>query len=467
MTTGASERSAQLNRFLDVVLATWTEPSTDTARQCGEAIAVSFKLIRQLGITARAALVAQELIELADDRINAYDYKSVPECWRMLYTDASLLSAVIQVLQLDKTRPERRLNEQMVSSIVSQLDLAIVIAGAPGPDRYDMVQLTIKLVQRLIPLTAETASRPRKRIKLATDSRQRATTPAVSQPINVLDDFPELDAYLTRHCQVPFIVRQAVRHWPALTRWSDRSHLETVAGPARVVPVELGGDYTSSDWGQQILPFSTVLDAFFNHDDETRQTKLYLAQHDLFKQFPELEDDIVVPDIVYSCPPRPKDVLSFEPVSNERGYFLNAWFGPSETLSPAHTDPYYNCYAQAVGSKWVWVAPPQSDVYMNAFRSSDDPDVSNNGAPDSTIANEKDPSQNSSTTSHLLTNTSRIDVTLSEDQMTSEEYCEFKRNVVPMARQAVLEAGDVLVMPPGWWHSFKSLEPSFSVSIWY
>lgn len=31
----------------------------------------------------------------------------------------------------------------------------------------------------------------------------------------------------------------------------------------------------------------------------------------------------------------------------------------------------------------------------------------------------------------------------------------------------VLEAGQMLYIPPGWWHYLKSLSPSFSVSVWW
>jgi ribosomal protein L16 Arg81 hydroxylase len=58
----------------------------------------------------------------------------------------------------------------------------------------------------------------------------------------------------------------------------------------------------------------------------------------------------------------------------------------------------------------------------------------------------------------LLQNTSRIDVFRSSDvtpRLTQE------------AMTAVLEPGDLLYMPPLWWHAMRSEDISASVSMWF
>ena len=136
--------------------------------------------------------------------------------------------------------------------------------------------------------------------------------------------------------------KKGIKHWPAYDKWSDLHYLRQIAGPGRVVPVEIGGKYTQETWSQSIMSFSTFLDALDSDHPET----LYLAQHDLMRQLPELEDDIVIPDYLWVAP----SDEAYVPPSSEKGYLVNAWLGPAGTNSPAHTDPYYNAYGTLASS---------------------------------------------------------------------------------------------------------------------
>lgn len=76
-------------------------------------------------------------------------------------------------------------------------------------------------------------------------------------------------------------------------------------------------------------------------------------------------------------------------------------------------------------------------------------------------------------TNPALSNSSRIDVfrecnldTNSSDEMI-EQFNVFRQVVVPQAMGAVLEPGDMLFFPPGWWHAMRCEETSFSVSLWF
>ncbi|PWN36575.1 Clavaminate synthase-like protein [Meira miltonrushii] len=125
---------------------------------------------------------------------------------------------------------------------------------------------------------------------------------------------------------------------------------------------------------------------------------------------------------------------SYEPpIDAEDGsesVLINAWLGRALTVSPPHRDPYYNFYTQIVGSKIVWIAPPEPEVVeaMNIGES----------------------------------------ITSSVEVFTkSQQSLAFERNVRPWAMFAILQPGDVLIMPPGWFHAFKALTKSFSVSMWF
>lgn len=111
---------------------------------------------------------------------------------------------------------------------------------------------------------------------------------------------------------------------------------------------------------------------------------------------------------------------------------------------------------QVVGRKSVWLAPPTVSRSMSSYaeasysgtNSSDEPGMSNG----------------------VLSNTSRIDV-FSDYRTTnrnmSSDYALFQETVVPEAMSTILEPGDVLFFPPGWWHAMRSETVSFSVSMWF
>jgi hypothetical protein len=108
-------------------------------------------------------------------------------------------------------------------------------------------------------------------------------------------------------------------------------------GEGRVVPVEVGNSYVDEDWSQQIIPFRDFLArAGFSVVPETQADygPLYLAQHPLFKQFPELERDIILPDYVWNA-----HQGDYKPPDNESGILVNVWVGSGngEVVSPAHT----------------------------------------------------------------------------------------------------------------------------------
>jgi ribosomal protein L16 Arg81 hydroxylase len=65
-----------------------------------------------------------------------------------------------------------------------------------------------------------------------------------------------------------------------------------------------------------------------------------------------------------------------------------------------------------------------------------------------------------------MTNTSKVPIFRSQDL---EPFPRFLEKVVPIAQEAVLTPGDLLVMPPGWWHAMRGegTGPGWSVSMWY
>ncbi|KAL8286905.1 hypothetical protein RQP46_003911 [Phenoliferia psychrophenolica] len=367
----------------------------------------------------RAATLAAALLRLSNEKILAYDYKDVPKYWRRMYTDATVLGVISRMLEGGGG-----------SDAVRELDMALIVAGSPGADRTSLILKLIRILQQSIP-SPPARERAIKRARISA-----LPPPYLTNPIPRLSSPPPLHL-LPPH---PFILPAHCADWAASARWSSPAYLLAKAGPSRVVPVEVGRNYTEDGWGQRIIPFEEFLDSL-----ERGGETLYLAQHDLFRQIPELRDDVEIPDLVYAAPDPPENYPTYKPPDSEDGYVLNAWLGPAGTVSPAHTDPYFNCYAQVVGSKWIWVAPPEISPSMTTFGVVPPPSPSPSHSSSSSPPKEEP----DSTTSIYMSNTARIDVTDPPDSSQVARFPDFVRDVVPISQQAVLEEGDLLFMPPG------------------
>jgi lysine-specific demethylase 8 len=66
-------------------------------------------------------------------------------------------------------------------------------------------------------------------------------------------------------------------------------------------------------------------------------------------------------------------------------------------------------------------------------------------------------------------NTSRVSILKACPGDAWAAHPSFKESVYPHSREAVLRPGDMLFMPPGWWHAMRGEGPGpgWSVSIWF
>lgn len=273
----------------------------------------------------------------------------MPIWWRRLYTDASLLAVIAQLLGGEEQEEGER-REQ-----VRLLDMTLIVSGAPGDGREDALFSLLSLCQTRLPSpsSSHSAEPLPKRPRLSPPSPSRHPAPHIINPIPRFSpaDAPTLDAYLTQPTLLsrPFIISGGCLDWPATAPglWDSREYLAQKAGGGRVVPVEVGTSYTEEGWGQRVVPFSSFLESIFTGEGEVgNKEKLYLAQHTLFHQFPSLLPDVLLPDYVYSSPPASADAPNYQPPNNEDGYTMNAWLGPKGTVSPPHTDRWFNCFGE-------------------------------------------------------------------------------------------------------------------------
>ena len=116
------------------------------------------------------------------------------------------------------------------------------------------------------------------------------------------------------------------------------------------------------------------------------------------------------------------------------GYFSKMgpprfWLGPAGTVTPLHCDYDDNIFAQVLGTKRIFLAPPHHDVYLYTRQANP---VLYGAAFD-------------------------------------PEHPDFER--FPLARQAALvecivEPGEMLYVPAGWYHQVRALTFSLSVNRW-
>lgn len=312
-------------------------------------------LLEELKVKAKA------LTDFSNEAVLLYHFKDVPVYWRRMMMDAGLLKALIQlksILTTEETDFEAL--EPQVQFIISDLDTCSVVSGSPGPDRRLLTNIILEELQNWLTNGRFNDQPIFKKTKLLKEPKNIFPRPQIDYPIKRFTEPPSFEWFL-EHCNqqvpTPFVVSKGViDHWPAFNEhpWSSMDYLKSIAAD-RVVPVEIGSQYTDANWSQKMMRFSDFINQHIIQQDGT---PAYLAQHDVFYQIPRLEKDIIVPDYCYIEPK-----LNQLYASHANDVIKNAWFGPKGTVSPLHQDPYHNLLCQVVGSKYLrLISPLQSDL---------------------------------------------------------------------------------------------------------
>ncbi|KAG6818210.1 hypothetical protein H0H87_000115 [Tephrocybe sp. NHM501043] len=267
------------------------------------------------------------LIEESRKSITSHVTGKVLAGWMRVYTDSCLLRSLAD------------LGPHTALESIARLDGALITCGIAGC-RVDIILSTIKQIQHTY-LSSFSL------LKNAGSAHPVHPEPQIyldscGAEILVLDDPPSLHSFQTMFSNEPFLIRRYARDWPALVEhpWRSAAYLKSVSGPGRVVPVEVGVDYTAQGWTQVLMGWDEFL-ACIDLDDQmtlsnsTSETStVYLAQHDLSLQFPELLADMVIPDYVYALLDTP---CTYQPPGNDERLVTSMWLGPKGTISPAHT----------------------------------------------------------------------------------------------------------------------------------
>lgn len=398
------------------------------------------------------------LIQLAHAKIHSYPFSKVPICWRRLFTDASIGQAIkvvkdgieaiesaksVEDADRDKEVKWGGSREDWIQEGVRLLDMAVIMAGAP--EREELVEELLSALQDYVAEQDDGPPRKKRRKEDDTFPVEGNNVPEIRKqiPIRAALSMGAFEKHLATG--LPLVIQDALAHWPALHErpWNSPAYLmKKTFGGRRLVPVEIGRSYTDSGWGQSIITFKDFMSKYLLRDPTDIQENGigYLAQHDLFSQVPSLRNDISIPDYCYTNPPPPAPgtplgIKELQPELDEP--LLNAWFGPAGTVSPLHTDPYHNILCQVVGKKYVRLYSPSESRKLY-------PKGLEGGGVD-------------------MSNTSQVDVEAA-DGILDEEYPLFRRADYV---ETILNEGECLYIPVGWWHYVRSLTVSFSVSFWW
>lgn len=376
--------------------------------------------------TKIALACAEELLEIEWVALHSCHYKDVTPETRRAFLAAALAKALCQSIMAQLGTPA--VMKESLETAIQTLDNALIMVGRARSDNLldDFVEALETSIGRAEPSPRAKAFRIE-------------APPAMSLqfPVTRLEKPMSLSAF-TKHLKdpcTPFIVHGCLDHWPALSDrpWMDLGYFETLVRRHRIVPVELGSRYTDEEWSQKLMPFGRFLDEHilasgtYGDRNDIEINPGYLAQHDLLAQVPRIRRDIAVPDYVYaaaavSSDPDAGDFSNADPI-------LNFWFGPADTVSPAHTDPYHNLFAQVVGYKYLRLFAPSETAMLY---------------PESGI----------------MSNTSSVDV----ENPDLDRFPDFAR---AKYLEALVGPGDLLFIPVGWWHHVRSLTVSCSISFWF
>ncbi|KAB5571952.1 hypothetical protein GE09DRAFT_1268323 [Coniochaeta sp. 2T2.1] len=434
----------------------------------------------------------EDILSMAYAKFYHYTFSDLPPWLRQLYTDASILKFAEQFLSsalarhtIAGTNSDAFVLSDEFTAMVKTLDLAIIMAGAAGAKRgRKWIDEALRLLgQCYIPddeelEEAEWLENQRKGTDLPLPWEERQSFPdfepvsiPVSQPIRRTGcmDIQSFQRYLDRPGHkttgaLPLIITGLVDHWPALTThpWCKPSYLfHRTLGGRRLVPVEIGRSYVDEGWGQELITFRQFITSYFapqcdssppSSSAKQQRDIAYLAQHPLLSQIPALRNDITIPDLCHTCPPR--NPFHRGPAVEElEEPKLNAWFGPPGTITPLHTDPYHNLLVQVVGRKYVRLYGPWEGRRMRARGIEGGIDMSNTSEWDVGVEEGWD-------------GMPEVEGGEGEGEGGEIEERHGAFNKIPYV-DCVLEPGDTLYIPVGWWHYVRSLSVSFSVSFWW
>ena len=207
----------------------------------------------------------------------------------------------------------------------------------------------------------------------------------------------------------PYVIKQYAKDWYAYKNWSFDFLKKLDPNNKTKVNAVIGNMYAGKKEFVEIK-LKDYIEKIISTD-----TSAFLTTFHLFDKFPELKKHIDYQNI------RKNSVI----------YSLLSWIGPKSTITGFHADWAENINVQIKGKKVFYIVSPKYNQNMY-------------------------PSE----TYERFSTASLVDLK------------NFNKNKFPLFEKSkiikvILNPGDAIYLPRGWWHYVESLEPSINVSVHY
>ncbi|MBW4673834.1 MAG: cupin-like domain-containing protein [Desmonostoc geniculatum HA4340-LM1] len=247
-----------------------------------------------------------------------------------------------------------------------------------------------------------------------TESILRIKTPSIKQFSEIAKQYQ------------PFIIEDVVQHWDAYKYWSNDYLIKKCGNnlvPVRFFKQNFWNDYQNFAYERSYEPHKEMkLQEYINNhiEDKNTQNKLdcYLNEAVFEDCFPEIVGDVTYPEFF------------------NRKSFVRLWFGLSNkhfsSNSSLHFDAEHNIFAQIRGRKRILLYPPID--YLSFYPPLEDSAGALYGS---------------------KVNPDSLDLELFPKFPWQEKI------------ELVLQPGEILYLPPFWWHYLTAVDDNISLSFWY
>jgi len=214
----------------------------------------------------------------------------------------------------------------------------------------------------------------------------------------------------------PVVVAGGAAGWPA-AQWTPEV-LRAKAGDCKVMTHRSDSAYFGLDeklGGPKLKEEEMTLDAFVSlaTAPENHEIRYYLQRASIPDSLPALLPDLRVPIGV-----------DFEKI-----YLVNLWFGPANNVTRLHYDVPNNFLVHFYGRKRIVLFAPRDSARLYPFRTK-------------------------------AYNMSQVDIE-------NADLDRFPKFAEAQPYEAEIAAGDMLYIPPYWWHQVYSLELGISANYWW